>query len=104
MPTVAVTPESLKSERSAKIRLTKLEGQYEAARDRRNGVNAKGQAGGWDEALFREREAHEALMALIVQEMRALSGAAAKRGWHVTGRLLRYWDSPTAALVAANID
>jgi hypothetical protein len=38
------------------------------------------------------------------KQMTALRDAAKVRGWYVTSDTIRYNESPTAALVAANID
>jgi hypothetical protein len=97
-------PSSLKSERSAKILMTKMERRYEAARDERNSFNEQARQTGWSEEMFAEQRKAEVKMNAIVDEMIALSAAAHVRGWYVKGTLLRYWDSPTAALVAQNID
>lgn len=104
MPSTGMNPETLKSERSAKIRMTKLEGRWNDAHGAKVLIIQKGNEEGWDDARFVERDAAQAVESAIVDEMRALADAASKRGWYVKGSLLRYWDSPTAALVAANID
>lgn len=94
----------MKSERAGKIQMTKLERKYEAARSERNSVFERAREGGWCEEMSKEVEAAEKKMAEISDEMRALSAKAESLGFYVKGRLLRYWDSPTAALIAANID
>ena len=97
-------PASLKSERSAKLLMTKLDKRYDAAIGAKNEVGYRAREGGWSQEMFAEEAEYKKAMAAIIVEMEALKAACDKRGWYVPGKWLRYWGSTHCALVAANID
>lgn len=99
-----MNPNNLKSERSAKILMTKIERRYKAAHGELGAVlEARWTHGCTDDTFTQERAARDKMSA-IVDEMRVLSDAAKARGWWVKGSTLRWMDSPTAELVRNNID
>lgn len=99
-----IDPMTLKSERSAKLRMNKLDKRYDAAIAARNAVTGKARESGWCDELFAETAKHEAEMRAIYEQMEGLYLASKVRGWWVTGQWYKYMTSTHAQLVAQNRD
>ncbi len=95
---------TIKSERAAKIQMTKLDRAYDEALAKRNDVTQAARESGWSEEDFAAERAAQDEMNAIYEQMVAHCAAAKALGFYAGGSWLRYFGSATTALIAANID
>ena len=90
----------IKSERSAKIQMTKLEKQYHAIQAQRNSFEHRALS----DVEWATRKCLETAMGLVADQMYALQAEAKALGFYVSGDLLRWWGNPTRELILNNVD
>lgn len=94
---------AIKSERGAKITMGKLERAYKAAQ-KKTGLAIQTHREELTEAAWEAIQAARAEETAVYVQMTALSDAAKIQGLYVSCDTIRWNESPTRALILANID
>ncbi len=93
-----------KSERAAKLAVTKADKAYNAARTVRREYEWAQRETGWCEEAFTELHRLEAVEQAAYAELERIHAEAEACGYYAPSKTLRWDRSPTRALIAANMD